>query len=167
MTGRPLIIAWKELVQLRRDRLTLAMMVALPLVQLLLFGYAINNDVRHMPTVVYDQDATSASRELARTLAATGTYDLVGDVRDYDEIDRALRAGRARVALVIPPRYASDLARGRTARLQLIVDGSDPQTVAASTSDDAPLVAAATVWGSLPSTISCSRAVRPRARSDA
>ena len=86
MTGRPLIIAWKELVQLRRDRLTLAMMVALPLVQLLLFGYAINNDVRHMPTLVYDQDDSSASRELASTLAATGTYDLVGDVRDYAEI---------------------------------------------------------------------------------
>jgi ABC-2 type transport system permease protein len=142
VTGRPLIIAWKELVQLRRDRLTLAMMVALPLVQLLLFGYAINNDVRHMPTLVYDQDGSSASRELARTLEATGTYDLIGDVRDYDEIDRALRSGRARVALVIPPRYASDLARGRTARLQLIVDGSDPQTVAAATNGASSLVLA-------------------------
>jgi ABC-2 type transport system permease protein len=142
VTGRPLIIAWKELVQLRRDRLTLAMMVALPLVQLLLFGYAINNDVRHMPTLVYDQDGSSASRELARTLEATGTYDLIGDVRDYDEIDRALRSGRARVALVIPPRYASDLARGQTARLQLIVDGSDPQTVAAATNGASSLVLA-------------------------
>jgi len=142
MNARPLVIAWKELVQLRRDRLTLGMMAVLPLVQLMLFGYAINTDVRHMPTVVYDQDGTPAARELARTLEATGTYRLVGDVRNYDEIDRALRSGRARVALVIAPGYASDLARGRTAHLQLIVDGSDPQTVASATNSASGLVAA-------------------------
>jgi ABC-2 type transport system permease protein len=142
MLSRPLIIAWKELVQLRRDRLTLAMMVGLPLVQLLLFGYAINTDVRHMPTVIYDQDGSSQARELARALEATGTYAVVGGVRSYDEIDRVLRSGRARVALVIPPRYASDLARGRTAHLQLIVDGSDPQTVASATNVATSLVAA-------------------------
>jgi ABC transporter DrrB family efflux protein len=142
MNARPLVIAWKELVQLRRDRLTLGMMAVLPLVQLMLFGYAINTDVRHMPTVVYDQDGTPAARELARTLEATGTYRIVGDVRDYDEIDRALRSGLARVALVIAPGYASDLARGRTARLQLIVDGSDPQTVASATNSASGLVSA-------------------------
>jgi ABC-2 type transport system permease protein len=69
---RPFVIAWKELLQLRRDRLTLAMMVALPILQLLLFGYAINTDVRHIPTVVYDQDRSAASRDLAQSLVATG-----------------------------------------------------------------------------------------------
>jgi ABC-2 type transport system permease protein len=142
MFSRPLVIAWKELLQLRRDRLTLAMMAVLPIVQLLLFGYAINTDVRHMPAVVYDRDGSAQSRELARALEATGTYRLVGEVRNYDEIDRALRSGRARVALVVPPRYASDLARGATARLQLIVDGSDPQTVASATNSAGGLVAA-------------------------
>ena len=59
---RLFIIAWKELLQLRRDRLTLAMMAVLPILQLLLFGYAINTDVRHMPTVIYDQDRSAESR---------------------------------------------------------------------------------------------------------
>ena len=79
--SRTLVIARKELLQLRRDRLTLAMMVALPLVQLLLFGYAINTDVRHIPTLVYDADQSAASRDLARSLEATGFYDLVGAAR--------------------------------------------------------------------------------------
>jgi ABC-2 type transport system permease protein len=141
MLGRPLVIAYKELLQLRRDRMTLAMMVALPILQLLLFGYAINTDVRHIPTVVYDQDRSAASRDLARSLEVTGFYDLVGHVRSYDEIQAALRASRARVALVVPPRYASDLTRGRATKVQLIVDGSDPQTVASATNTAALLVA--------------------------
>jgi ABC-2 type transport system permease protein len=129
---RPLVIAWKELVQLRRDRLTLAMAVALPIMQMVLFGYAINTDVRHIPMVVYDQDASADSRDLAATLVATRFYDHAGDVRSYDEIERALRGGRAKVALVVPARFSSDVRRGRPARVQLVVDGSDPQTVASA-----------------------------------
>lgn len=140
MSARWLVIAWKELLQLRRDRLTLAMMVALPILQILLFGYAIDTDVRHIPAVVYDQDHSAASRDLARSLEATGFYDVVGHVRNYDEITDALRAGRARVALVVPPRYASFIARGSPASVDLIVDGSDPQTVASATNTAASLV---------------------------
>jgi len=142
VTLRPLVIAWKELLQLRRDRLTLAMMVVLPIVQLLLFGYAVNTDVRHVPTVVYDQDKTAASRDLWRSLEATGFYDVVGHVEDYDAIARLLRTGNARVALVVPPDFASDLVRGRSADVQLIVDGSDPQIVASATTTAASLVLA-------------------------
>jgi len=140
--NRPAVIAWKELLQLRRDRLTFGMVLMLPILQLLLFGYAINTDVRHLRTVVYDQDATAASRDLARSMQATGFYDVVGYVADYDAIGRAFRSGEARVALVVPPRYASDLAAGRRAQVQLIVDGSDPQTVASATNTAASLVAA-------------------------
>jgi len=139
---RPWIIAWKELLQLKRDRLTLAMMAVLPVLQLMLFGYAINTDVRHIPTVVFDQDRSAESRDLARGLQATGFYDLVGNVESYDEIARALRSARARVALVVPSDYSANLARGRTARVQLVVDGSDPQTVASATNTAASLVAA-------------------------
>src|SRR5689334_22435053 len=96
MLGRTLVIAWKELLQLRRDRMTLAMMAVLPLVQLVLFGYAINTDVRHVPAVIYDQDHSAASRELGRSLEVTGFYDLLGEVRSYAEIEDALRSGRAR-----------------------------------------------------------------------
>jgi ABC-2 type transport system permease protein len=142
MILRPWIVARKELQQLRRDRLTMAMMVALPVIQLLLFGYAINTDVRHIPTIVLDQDHTAASRDFARSMEATGFYDLVGHVHDYEDIGRALRTGQAHVALVVPPGFGSDLTRGRTARLQLVVDGSDPQTVASASNTAASLAAA-------------------------
>jgi ABC-2 type transport system permease protein len=109
------------------------MMIALPVLQLMLFGYAIDTDVRHIPTVVYDQDRSAQSRDFAQRMRATGFYDLRGEVGGYDEIERAMRSGTARVALVVPPGYASDLARGRPASLQLVVDGSDPQTVSSAT----------------------------------
>jgi ABC-2 type transport system permease protein len=135
-------VGWKELAQLRRDRLTLGMTVGIPVIQLLLFGYAINTDVRHLPTLVYDQDRSAPSRDLARRMVATGTYDWVGEARDYADVERALRTGRARVALVVPPRFAADQAAGRTARVQLVVDGSDPLTVQSASSTLASLLAA-------------------------
>src|SRR6201988_3204887 len=95
-------VAWKELVQVRRDRLTMGMMVGIPVMQLLLFGYAINTDVRHIPTIVYDQDKSALSRDLYRSMAATGFYDIIGEVGDYDEIETAMRSSRAKVALVVP-----------------------------------------------------------------
>lgn len=142
MNLRPWVIAKKELLQLRRDRLTLAMMAFLPVMQLLLFGYAINTDVRHIPTIVYDQDQSAQSRDLYRTLESTGFYDIVGHVGSYEEIERSLRAGKSRVAIVLPTRYASNLTTGRPTQVQLIVDGSDPQTVASATNTAASLVAA-------------------------
>jgi ABC-2 type transport system permease protein len=142
MLSRVLVVAKKELLQLRRDRMTLAMMIVLPLLQLLLFGYAINTDVRHVPLLLFDQDRSAQSRDLARSLEATGFYDLVGHADSYAEIGRALAAGRARAALVVPTRYASDLASGRPSTLQLVVDGSDPQIVASATNTAASLIGA-------------------------
>jgi len=138
---RLLALARKELLQLRRDRMTLAMMIMLPLVQMLLFGWAINTDVRHIPTVVFDQDGSAESRDLARRMEATGYYDIVAQVADYTEISRALRSGKARAALVVAPGYGSDVVIGRRATVQLVVDGSDPQTVGSATSTAASLVA--------------------------
>jgi ABC-2 type transport system permease protein len=142
MRLRPLVVARKELRQLRRDRLTLAMMLALPVLQLLLFGYAINTDVRHIPTIVYDQDRSASSRELARALEATTYYDVVGHADSYDDVDRALRRSDARVGVVIPPRYATDVERGHAVSVQLVVDGSDPQVVGSATNTAASLIAA-------------------------
>jgi len=136
------VVAWKELRQLRRDRPTLAMMAVLPVMQLLLFGYAINTDVRNIPMVVYDQDQTAASRDLARSMEATGFYDTVGAVRNYAEIEDALRSGTAKVALVVPSRFSSRVATGRPTQVQLVVDGTDPQTVGSATNTAASLVAA-------------------------
>jgi ABC-2 type transport system permease protein len=145
MISRILVIARKELLQLRRDRLTIAMMVALPLVQLILFGYAINNDVRHIRTLVYDQDHSAESRDFVRSLEVTGFYDIVGASSNYADVQRAFRAARARVAIVIPPRFASDLARKQPTTVQLVVDGSDPQVVASATNTIAGLAAARSV----------------------
>jgi ABC-2 type transport system permease protein len=142
---RLLAIAWKELVQLRRDRMTFGMMVGLPIMQLMLFGYAINTDVRHMPTLVYDQDRSAEARDLVARLAITGFYDVIGHVHDYDEIERALRQGHARVAIVIPSEFGKSLRAGRGARAQLVVDGSDPQTVASATNTAVSLGASRSV----------------------
>jgi ABC-2 type transport system permease protein len=141
LIGRLLVISWKELIQLRRDRLTLAMTIVLPVLQLLLFGFAVNTDVRHIRTVVFDGDRSPDSRDLARTLQVTGYFDVIGSVENYDEIDRALRA-TAGAALVIAPHYAADLASGRTARVELVLDGSDPQIVGSASSAATGLMAA-------------------------
>jgi ABC-2 type transport system permease protein len=142
MTARWFYVAQKELAQLRRDRMTLALMAALPLLQLLLFGYAINTDVRHIGTVVYDQDHSAQSRDLARSLEATGFFDIAGEVGSFEDVERAFRSGIAGVALVLPPRFATDVAAGRAARVQLVVDGSDPQIAGSATNTAAGLVAA-------------------------
>ena len=131
--SRLFAIAIKEQEQLRRDRLTLAMMLFLPVLQLMLFGYAIDTDVRHIPTVIYDQDRGQLSRDLAQRLEATGFYDLQGAVSSYADVGRALRAGEAKVALVIPPQFESQVTRGTPAQLQLVIDGTDPQTAQSAT----------------------------------
>jgi ABC-2 type transport system permease protein len=142
---RLLAIAWKELVQLRRDRMTFGMMVGLPIMQLMLFGYAINTDVRHMPTLVYDQDRSAEARDFVARLSVTGFYDVIGHVHDYTEIERALRQGTARVAIVIPSEFGKQLRAGRAAQAQLVVDGSDPQTVASATNTAVSLGAARSI----------------------
>jgi len=117
---------WKEFIQMRRDRLTLGMMVGIPAIQLLLFGYAIQTEVRHLPTVVLDESRTSESRALIDVMRNTGSFDIIGRVTDRAALEAAIESGRARAALVIPPQYLSDLRRGRTARAQMIVDAADP-----------------------------------------
>lgn len=138
---RLLAICWKEFVQLRRDRMTLGMMIGLPVLQLTLFGYAINTDVRHIPTVVFDQDRSAESRDLVTRMEATGFYDVRGEVRSYDEISSALTGGRARVALVVPPDFGAHARVGRPTTAQLVLDGSDPQTVASASNTAATLFA--------------------------
>lgn len=142
MIGRVAVVARKELLQLRRDRMTVGMMVMLPLMQLLLFGYAIDTDVRHMHTVVYDADRSPSSRDLVRRLEATGFYDVVGEVDGYGEIARAFASGRARVALVVPGGFGRELGRHRPGQVQLVVDGSDAQVVASATQTAASVVSA-------------------------
>jgi ABC-2 type transport system permease protein len=119
---------WKEFIQMRRDKLTLAVMTGLPAIQLVLFGYAIQTDVRHLKTVVLDESRSAESRALVAVMANTGNFDLVGPVGDRAALREAIESGVASAALVIPPDYERNIKRGRTAEAQIIVDAADPQS---------------------------------------
>src|SRR3972149_564510 len=93
---------WKELVQMRRDRFTLGMLIGIPAIQLLLFGFAIRMEVRHLPAVVLDESRTTESRALAKALENTGNLGIVGEVADREALRRAVERGDARAALVLP-----------------------------------------------------------------
>lgn len=132
----------KEFIQMRRDRITLAMLVILPAVQLILFGYAIRTEVRNLPTVVLDESRSSESRALIDVMRNTGNFKITGSVAGRDELRRAIERGDARAAVVIPPDFAARLKRGRGASAQVIVDAADPMASSAAISG-ASLAAAA------------------------
>ena len=117
---------WKEVAQLRRDRFTVAMMVGIPALQLVLFGYAIQMDVRHQKLVVLDQAQTQESRLLTQALVNTGTFDFAGVVHSRAELEQRVASGHARAGIVIPHRFTRDVVRGRGAEAQFVVDASDP-----------------------------------------
>lgn len=116
----------KEFTQLRRDRPTMAMMVGVPAIQLLLFGFAIRTDVRNLPTAILDESRTSDSRALVQTILNTGNFERHADATSRDEVHRWILEGKINAAIVVPPDYARDLARGRTAAVQVLVDAADP-----------------------------------------
>lgn len=119
-------IASKEIRQLRRDRLTFGMIVGIPLMQMLLFGYAINFDVRGLQAGVLDEANTSASRALVADLQATGVIEIAEHVRSSAELSRDIRAGRISVGVHIPPDFERRRLQTDRALAQLIVDGSEP-----------------------------------------
>src|SRR5262245_57633761 len=123
---------WKEFIQLRRDRLTFGMMTMLPAIQLMLFGYAIQTDVRNLPTVVLDESRTAESRALIQVLENTDNFKVVSSVNSRAQAQRWIESGAARVALVIPPEYQREIRRGETGRAQLLIDAADPQASGAA-----------------------------------
>jgi ABC-2 type transport system permease protein len=123
-----LAISRKELIQLRRDPRSLVLAFALPVLLLILFGYAISWDVRNIRTAVLDQDRSAASRELVDAFRASGYFSLVAFLDRSGDIEPLMERGGAQLVLVIPPGFARDLGAGRTATLQAIVDGSDANT---------------------------------------
>jgi ABC-2 type transport system permease protein len=123
---------WKEFLQLRRDRLTFALMTGLPAIQLVLFGYAIQTDVRKLPMVVVDESRTSESRALVQVLENTDNFRVVTRVSDRGAAKRWIERGAARVALVIPPDYQRNIRGGHTGVAQLLIDAADPQSSGAA-----------------------------------
>lgn len=133
---------WKEFIQLRRDRFTLAMMIGIPMVQIALFGYAIQTEVRHLRTVVVDESRSSQSRSMVTTLENTGNFDIVAELDDREAIGEWIGTGRARAAVIIPPDFARDLKRRRPASIQVIIDAADPLSASAGMSAGAQVGAA-------------------------
>ncbi len=126
--GRLRQLTRKELRQTMRDPRTLRVIFIAPVLQLLLFGYAVTTDVKDARLIVLDRDRTDLSRELVQTIAASGYFRIVGETaRDADLAD-ALDRGRALLALEIPRGFQGDLAAGRPAPVQLLVDGSSSNT---------------------------------------
>lgn len=116
----------KEFLQLRRDRPTVAMMVGVPAIQLMLFGFAIRTEVRNLPTAVLDESRTADSRALVQTILNTGNFRHYADARSRDEIRTWIEEGRINAGIVIPPDFTRDLKRGHTAQVQVLVDAADP-----------------------------------------
>lgn len=128
--SKALAMAIKELRQILRDPLTLLMLLGLPAFMLVIFGYAISFDVEHTAFAVQDRDLSEASRRLVSAFVRSQRFDLVDDLPAGADPQRLIEEGRARLVLVIPEQLGSDLAAGRTARVQVLVDGTDSNTAA-------------------------------------
>ena len=137
---RLLALMRKEGLQIVRDRRTLALIFIMPIMQLLLLGYAATSDVRNIPLAVLDQDKSPASRTLLNSFRTADYFRQAFDVNSEDELRALIDSGRARTGLIIPPDYSSRLAAREPAQVAFIIDGSDPAIAATA-------LAAATLIG--------------------
>jgi ABC-2 type transport system permease protein len=119
-------IVVKEFIQLRRDRLTFAMIVGIPVIQLLLFGFAINSDPKHLPTAVLSQDNSTQGRTLVSALQASSYFRVVEQLASEEQARAALASGRVQFVVTIPPGFARDLVRGTRPVLLVEADATDP-----------------------------------------
>lgn len=118
----------KEFIHIVRDPRSLAMAFLMPLILLILFGYAITMDIKTLNLVVYDQDKSAASRHYVEGFPASSYFAVVASVENYAGARALLDQGKAHLALVIPPHFARDLEQGRTTQVQVLADGSDANT---------------------------------------
>ena len=116
----------KEFIQVTRDRLTYAMILAMPIIQLLLFGYAINDDPRNLPTIVLDLDQSAFSRSVLGAMKSSGYFDVDQVARSQGDLDRALARGEAQFAVLIPADFTRRVVRGDEATLLVEADAADP-----------------------------------------
>ncbi|MFO0820134.1 MAG: ABC transporter permease [Pirellulales bacterium] len=117
----------KEFFHLRREPATIFFMLVVPVMQTLIFGFALDTQIEDIPTVVYDMDGRSASRELTAAFVNTRDFKIVERVGDDESFRRALTSGRARVGVRIPPNYTDRTLRGEQVAVQVLIDGSDSQ----------------------------------------
>jgi ABC-2 type transport system permease protein len=118
----------KELHHIVRDSRSLAMALLVPVMMLLLYGYALSLDVDQVPTLVYDQDGTEASRDLVKQFQGSRFFDIRGAVDSYAPIQRGIDSNKILMGVVIPRDYSKNIAAGRAAPVQILLDGSDSNT---------------------------------------
>lgn len=121
-------ILFKEFIVVWRDPMTLFFMFFPPLIEMIAFGYALDNDVKHMATIILNEDRTVESRQLIDRFVNTQTFRVVGEVQSLEEMKSEMRKGRAYVGIQIPPTFTRDVRAGRSAQVQLLVDGSNSTT---------------------------------------
>ncbi|BDG59014.1 ABC transporter permease [Caldinitratiruptor microaerophilus] len=119
-------IAAKEALHIRRDRATLIIILVMPVMMMLIFGYAVSTDVDRIPTAVLDRDHSAAGRLLVDKLASTGYFVFSVPAEDEEDLRRLVDSGQARAGLVIPAGFGRRLGRGEPAQVQMLIDGSDP-----------------------------------------
>lgn len=125
-------IADKEWLQIRRDFRSLILSLATPVLLIILFGYALTVDVKHVKLTIYDQDRSTASRKFIQEFAHTEYIDIAGYAENYRTIDTEINSGRSKFAIVIPVNFGTLLKTGKKTGVQLIVDGSDSTSAAVS-----------------------------------
>ena len=122
-------IVAKEFIQMRRDRLTFAMMLGVPMIQLVLFGYAINSDPKHLPTAVYSADNSVFSRTIVWAIRNSSYFDVVREPKDEAEIQKLLAQGTVQFVVEIPVDFSRKLLRGEQPDLLLEADATDPMAI--------------------------------------
>lgn len=118
-------IAWKEVLQIRRDVRSILIVVAMPVILMLAFGYGVSFDIKHLPVYVFDRENSQQSRELIQRFRSSEYFNVRRQVDNYREVVRAIDSGDAQLAIVIPPRFSEKLAEGGPVSVQAIVDGTD------------------------------------------
>src|ERR1700730_11052611 len=121
-------ILFKKFIFVWPDPMTLFFMFFPPLIEMVAFGYALDNDVKHMPMLILNEDRTLESRQLIDRFVNTETFRVVGEVQSLDQLKSEMRKGRAYAALDIPPTFTRNLNAGHSAQVQLLVDGSNSTT---------------------------------------
>ncbi len=122
----------KEFRQIRRDRRTLGVLLFIPSFMLMMFGYAVNFDVKHTSMAILDNDETAVSRELIRTMSTTEYFDVVAYLTSVREADASLDRGDARVVVVIPEGFSESIERSERADIQILIDGANASAAATS-----------------------------------
>jgi ABC-2 type transport system permease protein len=125
---KTLAVARKELRQIGRDRRTLLILLFVPAFFLLVYGYALSFDIRHVAIAVQDNDRSAASRELISSFVNSGYFDLIGEVADAAAISQVIDRNEVRAVLIIPARFGSDVVSGRPTSVQVIVNGDNANT---------------------------------------